>query len=147
MEEITSDEYREMEYILYHCRNLDKVINSMKDYYYDNIGVTSNSWYKSLQGEGNTLEDQVAKVLDNTSIIRLQKWNKIIQDYFIELKKQNIDAYNFVIDRYVNKINSRAILIKLNGNKSKFKELKEDSLKLLFSFAVNQGLFSSKVIA
>ena len=28
MEEITSDEYREMEYILYHCRNLDKVINS-----------------------------------------------------------------------------------------------------------------------
>ena len=147
MEEITSDEYREMEYILYHCRNLDKVINSMKDYYYDNIGVTSNSWYKSLQGEGNTLEDQVAKALDNTSIIRLQKWNKIIQDYFIELKKQNIDAYNFVIDRYVNKINSRAILIKLNGNKSKFKELKEDSLKLLFSFAVNQGLFSSKVIA
>ena len=147
MEEIAQDEYREMEFILYNCRNLDKVIDTMKDSYYDNIKVTSNSWYRSLQEEGNTLEDQVAKVLDNTSIIRLQKWNKIIQDYFIELKKQNIDAYNFVIDRYVNKINSRAILIKLNGNKSKFKELKEDSLKLLFSFAVNQGLFSSKVIA
>ena len=44
MEEITSDEYREMEYILYHCRNLDKVINSMKDYYYDNIGVTVNNF-------------------------------------------------------------------------------------------------------
>lgn len=147
MEEIAQDEYREMEFILYNCRNLDKVIDTMKDSYYDNIKVTSNSWYRSLQEEGNTLEDQVAKVLDNTSIIRLQKWNKIIQDYFIELKKQNIDAYNFVIDRYANKINSRAILIKLNGNKSKFKELKEDSLKLLFSFAVNQGLFSSKVIA
>ena len=124
MEEIAQDEYREMEFILYNCRNLDKVIDTMKDSYYDNIKVTSNSWYRSLQEEGNTLEDQVAKVLDNTSIIRLQKWNKIIQDYFIELKKQNIDAYNFVIDRYVNKINSRAILIKLNGNKSKFKELK-----------------------
>lgn len=147
MEEIAQDEYREMEFILYNCRNLDKVIDTMKDSYYDNIKVTSNSWYRSLQEEGNTLEDQVAKVLDNTSIIRLQKWNKIIQDYFIELKKQNIDAYNFVIDRYVNKINNRAILIKLNGNKSKFRELKEDSLKLLFSFAVNQGLFSSKVIA
>ena len=147
MEEIAQDEYREMEFILYNCRNLDKVIDTMKDSYYDNIKVTSNSWYKSLQEEGNTLEDQVAKVLDNTSIIRLQKWNKIIQDYFIELKKQNIDAYNFVIDRYVNKINGRAILIKLNGDRSKFRELKEDSLKLLFSFAVNQGLFSSKVIA
>lgn len=147
MEEIAQDEYREMEFILYNCRNLDKVIDTMKDSYYDNIKVTSNSWYRSLQEEGNTLEDQVAKVLDNTSIIRLQKWNKIIQDYFIELKKQNIDAYNFVIDRYVNKINSRAILIKLNGNKSKFKELKEESLKLLFSFAVNQELFSSRVIA
>ena len=147
MEEIAQDEYREMEFILYNCRNLDKVIDTMKDSYYDNIKVTSNSWYRSLQEEGNTLEDQVAKVLDNTSIIRLQKWNKIIQDYFIELKKQNIDAYNFVIDRYVNKINSRAILIKLNGDRSKFRELKEDSLKLLFSFAVNQGLFSSNVIA
>ena len=147
MEEIAQDEYREMEFILYNCRNLDKVIDTMKDSYYDNIKVTSNSWYRSLQEEGNTLEDQVAKALDNTSVIRLQKWNKIIQDYFIELKKQNIDAYNFVIDRYVNKINSRAILIKLNGNKSKFKELKEESLKLLFSFAVNQELFSSRVIA
>ena len=94
MEEIAQDEYREMEFILYNCRNLDKVIDTMKDSYYDNIKVTSNSWYRSLQEEGNTLEDQVAKVLDNTSIIRLQKWNKIIQDYFIELKKQNIDAYN-----------------------------------------------------
>lgn len=147
MEEITSDEYREMEYILYHCRNLDKVINSMKDYYYDNIGVTSNSWYKSLQGEGNTLEDQVAKALDNTSVIRLQKWNKIIQDYFIELKKQSMDAYHFVIDRYVDKLDYRIILIKLDGNISEFRELKEESLKLLFSFAVNQELFSSRVIA
>ena len=114
---------------------------------YNNIGVTSNSWYKSLQGEGNTLEDQVAKALDNTSVIRLQKWNKIIQDYFIELKKQSMDAYHFVIDRYVDKLDYRIILIKLDGNRSKFRELKEESLKLLFSFAVNQELFSSRVIA
>ena len=147
MEEIAQDEYREMEFILYNCRNLDKVIDTMKDSYYDNIKVTSNSWYRSLQEEGNTLEDQVAKVLDNTSIIRLQKWNKIIQDYFIELKKQNIDAYHFVIDRYVDKLDYRIILIKLDGNRSKFRELKEESLKLLFSFAVNQELFSSRVIA
>ena len=147
MEEIAQDEYREMEFILYNCRNLDKVIDTMKDSYYDNIKVTSNSWYRSLQEEGNTLEDQVAKALDNTSVIRLQKWNKIIQDYFIELKKQNIDAYHFVIDRYVDKLDYRIILIKLDGNRSKFRELKEESLKLLFSFAVNQELFSSRVIA
>ena len=147
MEEIAQDEYREMEFILYNCRNLDKVIDTMKDSYYDNIKVTSNSWYRSLQEEGNTLEDQVAKALDNTSVIRLQKWNKIIQDYFIELKKQSMDAYHFVIDRYVDKLDYRIILIKLDGNRSKFRELKEESLKLLFSFAVNQGLFSSRVIA
>ena len=147
MEEIAQDEYREMEFILYNCRNLDKVIDTMKDSYYDNIKVTSNSWYRSLQEEGNTLEDQVAKALDNTSVIRLQKWNKIIQDYFIELKKQSIDAYHFVIDRYVDKLDYRIILIKLDGNRSKFRELKEESLKLLFSFAVNQELFSSRVIA
>ena len=147
MEEIAQDEYREMEFILYNCRNLDKVIDTMKDSYYDNIKVTSNSWYRSLQEEGNTLEDQVAKALDNTSVIRLQKWNKIIQDYFIELKKQSMDAYHFVIDRYVDKLDYRIILIKLDGNRSKFRELKEESLKLLFSFAVNQELFSSRVIA
>ena len=147
MEEIAQDEYREMEFILYNCRNLDKVIDTMKDSYYDNIKVTSNSWYRSLQEEGNTLEDQVAKALDNTSVIRLQKWNKIIQDYFIELKKQSMDAYHFVIDRYVDKLDYRIILIKLDGNRSKFRELKEESLKLLFSFAVNQELFSSIVIA
>jgi len=147
MEEIAQDEYREMEFILYNCRNLDKVIDTMKDSYYDNIKVTSNSWYRSLQEEGNTLEDQVAKALDNTSVIRLQKWNKIIQDYFIELKKQSIDAYHFVIDRYVDKLDYRIILVKLDGNRSKFRDLKEESLKLLFSFAVNQGLFSSRVIA
>lgn len=140
MEEIAQDEYREMEFILYNCRNLDKVIDTMKDSYYDNIKVTSNSWYRSLQEEGNTLEDQVAKVLDNTSIIRLQKWNKIIQDYFIELKKQNIDAYLFVIDRYVDKLDYRIILIKLDGNRSKFRELKEESLKLLFSFCRKSGI-------
>lgn len=147
MEEIAQDEYREMEFILYNCRNLDKVIDTMKDSYYDNIKVTSNSWYRSLQEEGNTLEDQVAKALDNTSVIRLQKWNKIIQDYFIELKKQSIDAYHFVIDRYVDKLDYRIILVKLDGNRSKFRDLKEESLKLLFSFAVNQELFSSRVIA
>ena len=147
MEEIAQDEYREMEFILYNCRNLDKVIDTMKDSYYDNIKVTSNSWYRSLQEEGNTLEDQVAKALDNTSVIRLQKWNKIIQDYFIELKKQSMDAYHFVIDRYVDKLDYRIILVKLDGNRSKFRDLKEESLKLLFSFAVNQELFSSRVIA
>ena len=40
MEEIAQDEYREMEFILYNCRNLDKVIDTMKDSYYDNIKVT-----------------------------------------------------------------------------------------------------------
>ena len=54
---------------------------------------------------------------------------------------------DFVIDRYVDKLDYRIILIKLDGNRSKFRELKEESLKLLFSFAVNQELFSSRVIA
>ena len=58
-----------------------------------------------------------------------------------------MDAYHFVIDRYVDKLDYRIILIKLDGNRSKFRELKEESLKLLFSFAVNQELFSSRVIA
>ena len=51
-------------FYLYNYENIDDLIEQRKNEIIDTVNVSSVAWIKSKQGNGNTLEDQVIKLIE-----------------------------------------------------------------------------------
>ena len=68
---------KEISFMMYNFRNINKLIENRKDELIDTINVTNRAWIKSLKQEGNTIEDIIAKFDDDRKILRLKKWQSL----------------------------------------------------------------------
>jgi len=71
-------------FYLYNYENIDDLIKQRKNEIIDTVNVSSIAWIKSKQGNGNTLEDQVIKLIEDPLIL---EYKNIKEKYIAEFEK------------------------------------------------------------
>ena len=76
-------DYKKIEYYLYNYKNIDKLINEIKDGLINNINISGNAWRKGITICNNNLENQVIKIVENKKIIEFKKWQVLIKKVLV----------------------------------------------------------------
>lgn len=109
--------YKKTEYYLYNYKNIDKLIEDIKQDIIDTSDGSVNAWLKGLKHNSNSVENQAIKIADSKKIQYLKK-AKIIIDYYMNIfKKRNLKRYEFIKLKYLDKANSTEIEKSLRYNK------------------------------
>lgn len=91
--------YKKTEYYLYNYKNIDKIIDEIRENIIDSINVST---YSHLIGK-NSLEEQAIKLADNKKIYNLKKIKVIIGHYLKIFKERNPKRYKFIKMKYFEK--------------------------------------------
>ena len=94
----------------------------------DTVNVSSIAWIKSKQGNGNTLENQVIKLIDDLLILEYKQWQVFIKRILVFLSIYYPIMYKYVKLKFIEKLENDEIMEALNLD---FKQLKILKVKLL----------------
>lgn len=103
----------------------------------DTVNVSSVAWIKSKQGNGNTLEDQVIKLIENPLILEYKRWQVFVKRMLVFLSLYKPTFYKYVFLKFMQKKENDEISKALNLD---FKHLKILKVKLLELFYKNAKL-------
>ncbi len=115
-------------FYLYNYENIDELIEQRKNEIIDTVNVSSIAWIKSKQGNGNTLEDQVIKLIDDPLILEYKRWQVFIKRILVFLSLYKPIMYKYVKLKFIEKLENDEIMEALNLD---FKQLKILKVKLL----------------
>ena len=115
-------------FYLYNYENIDDLIEQRKNEIIDTVNVSSVAWIKSKQGNGNTLEDQVIKLIDDPLILEYKRWQVFIKRILVFLSLYKPIIYKYVKLKFIEKLENDEIMEALNLD---FKQLKILKVKLL----------------
>lgn len=87
-------------FYLYNYENIDDLIEQRKNEIIDTVNVSSIAWIKSKQGNGNTLEDQVIKLIEDPLILEYKRWQSLIKKELDLIKNTDLDTFNIVNSRF-----------------------------------------------
>ena len=76
---MTRQECKKIEFYLYNYNRINILIKEREMQIIDSINVSSRSWIKSLKGIGNTIEDQVIKLIEDNLIKEYKEWQVFIK--------------------------------------------------------------------
>lgn len=115
-------------FYLYNYENIDELIEQRKTEIIDTVNISSVAWIKSKQGNGNTLEDQVIKLIEDPLILEYKRWQVFIKRILVFLSLYKPIFYKYMLLKYIQKKDNEEIaeVLKLD-----FKHLKILKLKLL----------------
>ncbi len=115
-------------FYLYNYENIDDLIEQRKNEIIDTVNISSIAWIKSKQGNGNTLEDQVIKLIDDPLILEYKRWQVFIKRMLVFLSLYKPIIYKYVKLKFIEKLENDEIMEALNLD---FKQLKILKVKLL----------------
>ena len=138
---------KEISFMMYNFRNINKLIENRKDELIDTINVTNRAWIKSLKQEGNTIEDIIAKFDDDRKILRLKKWQSFLISFFNILKKfERPLYYQFIELKYIKKLDNKEIMEQLKLNEVALKNLEIQVKWIAYRYAIKEELFKEEVL-
>lgn len=124
-------------FYLYNYENIDDLIEQRKNEIIDTVNVSSIAWIKSKQGNGNTLEDQVIKLIEDPLILEYKRWQVFLKRMLVFLSLYKPIFYKYVFLKFMQKKENDEISKALNLD---FKHLKILKVKLLELFYKNAKL-------
>ena len=124
-------------FYLYNYENIDDLIEQRKNEIIDTVNVSSIAWIKSKQGNGNTLEDQVIKLIEDPLILEYKRWKVFVKRMLVFLSLYKPTFYKYVFLKFMQKKENDEISKALNLD---FKHLKILKVKLLELFYKNAKL-------
>ena len=124
-------------FYLYNYENIDDLIEQRKNEIIDTVNVSSIAWIKSKQSNGNTLEDQVIKLIEDPLILEYKRWQVFIKRILVFLSLYKPIIYKYVKLKFIEKLENDEIMEALNLD---FKHLKILKVKLLELFYKNAKL-------
>jgi len=96
---VKSNVYKKIEYYLYNYKNIDDIIEEIRESIIEKANVSIRS---HLTGQ-NSVEEQAIKLADNKKIYNLKKAKKVIGYYLKIFKSRNIKRYEFIKMKYFDK--------------------------------------------
>ena len=108
-------------FYLYNYENIDDLIEQRKNEIIDTVNVSSVAWIKSKQGNGNTLEDQVIKLIEDPLILEYKRWQVFVKRMLVFLSLYKPTFYKYVFLKFMQKKENDEISKALNLD---FKHLK-----------------------
>ena len=124
-------------FYLYNYENIDDLIEQRKNEIIDTVNVSSIAWIKSKQSNGNTLEDQVIKLIEDPLILEYKRWQVFVKRMLVFLSLYKPTFYKYVFLKFMQKKENDEISKALNLD---FKHLKILKVKLLELFYKNAKL-------
>ena len=139
-----SKAFKKIEYYLYTYNDIDTQINELKEKmlnyeYKQNYG----RWIKN---KSSSLEDFIIRN-DNLKevIITKCKWKKIIIRVLNKYQKEDKLKYKFINLKYFNKENKFNIKEKLNLSFEEQKNMQNEILQYIYSFAIQNGMLKEAI--
>ena len=117
-------------FYLYNYENIDDLIEQRKNEIIDTVNVSSVAWIKSKQGNGNTLEDQVIKLIEDPLILEYKRWQVFIKRMLVFLSLYKPILYKYVLLKFMQKKENDTISKALKFLKVKLLELILKNAKL-----------------
>ncbi len=74
---------KKISFYLYNYNNIDDLISERRTNIIDAIDVTNRAWLKSKTSKGNTLEDQIIKLNNDSLILEYKRWQVLIKRYLL----------------------------------------------------------------
>ena len=108
-------------FYLYNYENIDDLIEQRKNEIIDTVNVSSIAWIKSKQSNGNTLEDQVIKLIEDPLILEYKRWQVFVKRMLVFLSLYKPTFYKYVFLKFMQKKENDEISKALNLD---FKHLK-----------------------
>ena len=122
-------------FYLYNYENIDDLIEQRKNEILDTVNVSSVAWIKSKQGNGNTLEDQVIKLIEDPLILEYKRWQVFVKRMLVFLSLYKPTFYKYVFLKFMQKKENDEISKVLNLDFKHLKILKVKLLELIYKNA------------
>lgn len=122
-------------FYLYNYENIDDLIEQRKNEIIDTVNVSSVAWIKSKQGNGNTLEDQVIKLIEDPLILEYKRWQVFVKRMLVFLSLYKPTFYKYVFLKFMQKKENDEISKVLNLDFKHLKILKVKLLELIYKNA------------
>ncbi|HJJ04953.1 MAG TPA: hypothetical protein OIM45_03670 [Clostridiaceae bacterium] len=139
-----SKAFKKIEYYLYTYNDIDTQINELKE---KMINYEYNQNYgRWIKNKSSSLEDFIIRN-DNLKevIITKCKWKKIIIRVLNKYQKEDKLKYEFINLKYFNKENKFNIKEKLNLSFEEQKNMQNEILQYIYSFAIQNGMLKEAI--
>ena len=139
-----SKAFKKIEYYLYTYNDIDTRINELKE---KMLNYEYNQNYgRWIKNKSSSLEDFIIRN-DNLKevIITKCKWKKIITRVLNKYKKEDKLKYEFINLKYFNKENKFNIKEKLNLSFEEQKNMQNEILQYIYSFAIQNGMLKEAI--
>lgn len=137
---MNNEKFKKILFYLYNYENIDDLIEQRKNEIIDTVNVSSVAWIKSKQGNGNTLEDQVIKLIEDPLILEYKRWQVFIKRILVFLSLYKPIFYKYVILKFMQKKENYEIEKALNLDFKHLKILKVKLLELIYKNAKLRNL-------
>ena len=144
---VPKQEEREIAFMLYNYKNIDKLIDQRKNNLIDNVEVTNRAYLNSIHAiHSNTLEDVVEKFDTDNNITRLKGWKKLLNSILSKLYDEEDKLYYYFIKfKYFENMNEETIQERLNITSGQSVEINMYLKWVIYQYAIKAELYESEV--
>lgn len=122
---------RKIKFYLHNYYNIDKLIEERKECIIESINPTSRTWLMN----GNTLENQTIKLIEDWKIIEYKRWQVFLKKILVFLCNKNFLLYNIAVLYYMENENLEYILKTLKIDLKDFILLDKKLISLIYKNA------------
>ncbi len=122
---------RKIKFYLHNYYNIDKLIEERKECIIESISPTSRTWLMN----GNTLENQTIKLIEDWKIIEYKRWQVFLKEILVFLCNKNFLLYNIAVLYYMENENLEYILKTLKIDLKDFILLDKKLISLIYKNA------------
>ena len=122
---------RKIKFYLHNYYNIDKLIEERKECIIESINPTSRTWLMN----GNTLENQTIKLIEDWKIIEYKRWQVFLKEILVFLCNKNFLLYNIAVLYYMENENLEYILKILKIDLKDFILLDKKLISLIYKNA------------
>ena len=122
---------RKIKFYLHNYYNIDKLIEEIKECIIESINPTSRTWLMN----GNTLENQTIKLIEDWKIIEYKRWQVFLKEILVFLCNKNFLLYNIAVLYYMENENLEYILKTLKIDLKDFILLDKKLISLIYKNA------------
>ena len=122
---------RKIKFYLHNYYNIDKLTEERKECIIESISPTSRTWLMN----GNTLENQTIKLIEDWKIIEYKRWQVFLKEILVFLCNKNFLLYNIAVLYYMENENLEYILKTLKIDLKDFILLDKKLISLIYKNA------------
>lgn len=115
------NEYRKTEFFLYNYLKTDELIKEVEEEIIDDINVSGSTWIRGITSYNNTLENQIIRLIENKRIIELKRWQVLIKNVLVFLKRKKPLYFELLKLKYLEKKSDKEIQETLKIDFKRFK--------------------------